>query len=105
MKFVKHKVTTAKSKHIDANFASIKKAFLQEVVQTIEMEEISPDLILNWDQTAVKIVPTSTWTMYHQGAKRVEVAGANDKRSITAVFYGSLLGNFLLLQVIYKGKT
>lgn len=31
--------------------------------------------------------------------------GANDKRQITAIFCGSLLGDFLLLQIIYKGKT
>ena len=36
MKFVKCKVTTAKSKHTDADFARIKKTFLQEVVKTRE---------------------------------------------------------------------
>ena len=45
----------------------------------MEMEGIPPDLILNWDQTAVKIVSISTWTMDHQGAKHVEVAGVHDK--------------------------
>lgn len=86
MKFVKRKVTTAKSKYTDANFAKVKEAFLNEVVTTFEMEEIPAELILNWDQTAIKIVPTCTWTMDRQGSKRVEVAGANDKRAITAVF-------------------
>lgn len=105
MKFVKRKVTTAKSKYTDANFAKVKEAFLNEVVTTVEMEEIPAELILNWDQTAVKIVPTCTWTMDRQGSKRVEVAGANDKHAITAFFCGSLLGDFLPLHVIYKGKT
>lgn len=76
MKFVKRKVTTAKSKYTDAKFAKVKKAFLNEVVTTVEMEEIPAELIMNWDQTAVKIVPTCTWTMNRQGSKRVEVAGA-----------------------------
>lgn len=40
-----------------------------------------------------------------RGTKRVELLGANDKRQITAIFCGSLLGDFLLLQIIYKGKT
>ena len=75
------------------------------MVATVEMEEIPPELILNWDQTGIKIVPSNTWTMDQQGAKRVEVCGANDKRLITAVFCGSLVGDFLPIQVIYQGKT
>ena len=43
--------------------------------------------------------------MDKQGVKRVEVAGANDKRLITAIYCGSLTGDFLPLQVIYQGKT
>lgn len=27
------------------------------------MEDIPPELALNWDQTDLKIIPTSTWTM------------------------------------------
>ena len=69
------------------------------------MEEIPPELILNFDQTGVKIVPSSTWTMDREGSRRVEVVGIGDKRMNTAVFCGSLVGDFLPVQVIYKGKT
>ena len=69
------------------------------------MEEIPAELILNWDQTGIKIVPSNTWTMDQQGSKQVEAAGANDKRLITAIFCGSLMGDFLLIQVIYQGKN
>ena len=69
------------------------------------MEEVPAELILNWDQTGIKIVPSSTWTMDKRGSKRVEAVGINDKRLITAVFCGSLVGDFLPVQVIYKGKT
>ena len=79
MKFVQRKVTTAKSKHTIADFTRLKEEFLQDVVATLEMEEIPPELILNWDQTGIKIVPRNTWTMDQQGVKRVEVCGANDK--------------------------
>ena len=64
------------------------------------MEEIPPELILNWDQTGIKLVPSSFWTMERQGEKRVEMVGVNDKRQITAVFCSSLLGDFILLQLI-----
>ena len=69
------------------------------------MDEIPAEMILNWDQTVMKIVPSSTWIMERKGSKRVDVAGASDKRAITAVFCGSLVGDFLPIQVIYKSKT
>ena len=105
MNFVQRKVTTAKSKHTIADFNHLKRQFLRDVVTTVELEEIPPELIINWDQTGFKIVPCSTWTVDEQGAKQVAVCGANDKRLITAVFCGSLVGDFLSIQVIYQGKT
>ena len=72
MKFRKRKVTTAKSKHSIFNFTELKETFLNDVVATVEMKEIPPELILNWDQTRIKIVPSNTWTMDQQGSKWVE---------------------------------
>ena len=43
--------------------------------------------------------------MEKEGSKRVEVVGINDKRQITAVFAGSITGNFLPIQLVYQGKT
>ena len=51
MNFVKRKASTAKSKHAPEDFARLKKAFLDEVVAVVEMENIPPELILIWDQT------------------------------------------------------
>ena len=53
----------------------------------------------------MKMVPSFSWTMDKLGSSRVEVTGVNDKRLITAIFCGSLTGDFLPIQVIYKGKT
>ena len=69
------------------------------------MEEICGELILNWDQTGLNIVPSSSWTMDKRGSKWVEIVGAKDKRQITAVFCGTLVGDFLPVQLIFKGKT
>ncbi len=102
MKSVQRKATTAKSKQTDANFAELKKSFFADVVATVTMEQIQPKLILNWDQTGIKILPCSTWTIDRRGAKRVEMIGVNDKHQITAIFCGTLLGDFLPVQ--YKGK-
>ncbi len=71
----------------------------------ITMEEIPSELILNWNQTGIHLVPAASWTMDQVGSKRVEISGVNDKRQITAVFCGSIMGEFLPIQLIYKGKT
>ena len=86
MKFVQRKATTSQSKYTAINFAEVKQQFLDAVVQTVEMEEVHPELILNWDQTGIQIVPSSTWTMDREGTRRVEMVGAKDKHQITALF-------------------
>lgn len=42
------------------------------------MAEIPKDLIVNWDQTAIKYVPVSEWTMEKVGSKCVKIAGLQD---------------------------
>ena len=69
------------------------------------MEEIPYDLVINWDQTGIHYVPVGSWTMEKEGAKRVEITAIDDKRQITAVFAGSLSGDFLPPQLVYKGTT
>jgi len=51
MKFVQRKATTTKNKFSVTNFAELKKGFLNDITSTIEMENIPPELVLNWDQT------------------------------------------------------
>lgn len=58
MKFVQRKATTSKNKHTVTNFAELKEAF-----EAVTMEEIPAELLLNWDQTGIKLVPCSSWTM------------------------------------------
>ena len=43
--------------------------------------------------------------MEEKGVKRVEVMGESEKWQITAVSAGTIQGDFLLLQLIYKGTT
>ena len=97
MRFVKGKATTAKSKHGIEKFSKVKQSFLNDVKATVEVEQISPELILNYDQSGIKLLPSSVWTMDKHGVKRVELAGANDKRQITAIFRVTLTGDFLPL--------
>ena len=61
----------------------------------VGLEDIPPELVLNWDQTGIKLVPVSNHTIDRQGLKQL----------ITAIFCGSLTGDFLTMQITYKGKT
>ena len=102
MNFVQRKASASKNKHTEVDFVVLKEAFLDDVKSVVLMEDIPPELVLNCDQTGIKLVPSSGWTMDTQGAKCVEITGVNNKRLITAVFCGSLSGDFLPLQLIYK---
>ena len=86
-------------------FEAVKEQFILNIRAVVEMEDIPPELVFNWDQTGISIVPGSSRTMEVKGSKRVEIAGMNDKRQITAVFCGTLAGEFLPPQLIYQGKT
>ena len=60
---------------MESKLFSAKEDFLE---QCVNMEEPA-ELIVNWDQTGIKIVPYSKWPMVEHGAKCVEMFGVNDK--------------------------
>ena len=82
-------------------FAELKNQFIFDISAIIQIEEIPPQLIINWDQTEIHYIPVSNWTMALEGSKRIEITGVNDKHQITAVFAGTLSGEFLPPQIIY----
>ena len=43
--------------------------------------------------------------MEQRGSQRVEMVGVNDKWQITAIFCGTMLGDFLPVQLTYQEKT
>ena len=104
MGFVKRRAST-KAKVSVSDFQQLKAQFVFDVKTVIEMVEIPGELVINWDQTGIHYVQISSWTMTKEGSKQVEIAGIDDKRQITAVFGGTMVGDFLPPQLIYKGKT
>ena len=102
MNFVKWRgSSTAK---LTANYEAMKQ-FNIDVNAVVEMEDTPPQLVFNWDQTGINIVPGSSWTMKAKGSKWVEIVGMGDKRQITATFRGALSGGFLPPQLIYQGLS
>ena len=78
---------------------------MAEIVQNAQANNVPPQLIINWDQTGLNVVPTCSWTMEEQGSQRVETAGLGDKRKITATFAVAMSGAVLAIQMLYAGKT
>ena len=104
MGMVKRRGST-KAKVNVKNFEELKELFLSDVKSVIEMDEIPPAMVINWDHTAINYVPVSSWTMEKEGSKKVEIVAKDDKRQITAVFGCSMAGDFLPVQLLYQGKT
>ena len=45
------------------------------------MEEIPDDMVLNWDQEAIKYIPLSNWTMDIEGSKQVDIDNKGQSNS------------------------
>ena len=104
MGLVRRKATKAARK-IPQDFDNLKAQFLGRIKKCVSNYSVPSALILNLDQTATKLVPTSEWTMAVQGSKQVDVVGLEDKREITVVLCCTLSGDLLPPQVLYTGKT
>ena len=83
------------------DFESLKVQFHERITKVVRDLSVPPALILNFDQTATRLVPTSEWTMDPQGTIQISIVGLEDKREITVLLCCSLAGNFLPPQVLY----
>ena len=106
MGYVKRKSTTKATLGMsDAQFEGVKARYLKQISKMVVLREIPESLIINLDQTGIKLVPNGDWTMAQQGSRRIEVVGIGEKRQITATFAAAMDGTFLPMQVLYQGKT
>ena len=64
------------------------------------MNDIPPQLIFNWDQTAIQLVPTGQWTMNQAKDKVISIALSDDKHQITAVVVASMSGECIPIQLL-----
>ena len=101
MGYVKRKATSK----VTISSTGLKVQFLNDIRTVVSLEEIPMELIINWDQTPIKFVPVSNWTHDKKGTERIQLAGLDDKRQITATITGNILGHLLPAQLIYGGKT
>ena len=93
MNFTKRRASTKCSYSAD-ELEKEKKTFLSQVLDVVGLDDIPQELIFNWDQTGINLVPTALWTL-DKKLKQIKIAGYQDKRLITAVMCGSLVGELL----------
>ena len=104
MNFVKRRKTSSKVDIPDKARKEFEFLFLHEIVTQVE-KHIPPELILNTDHKRLKYVPVGNETLALRGENSITIEGSSDKRLITGTFAISLHGDFLLMQLIYGGKT
>ena len=102
--FCKGRANT-KAKVTVEHFEELKKLFLLEFKNVVEIDEVPAELVINWDQMGINYILVSSWTMEEEGSKRVQVVGKDDKRQLAALFACSMSGDFLPVQLVYQGKT
>ena len=102
--YVKRKGTKAARK-LPEDFDHQKSEFLRIIKETVTKYSIPPQLIFNFDQIGLKIVPVSNWTMTSEGSEQVAIIGLEDKREITALLGSTADGSLLPPQILYQGKT
>ena len=101
--YVKRKAPKAARK-LPHDFSDLKQNYLRRI-QEVTSYNIPLELLFNWDQTGVKLIPVSSWTMAESGLKQIPVVGLEDKREITVVLAATATSTLLPPQVIYQGKT
>ena len=68
MNFNKRRASTKYSHPVD-ELEKEKEAFLSEILDTVGLNDIPPELIFNWDQTGINLFPTALWTLDKKGKK------------------------------------
>ena len=103
MNFVKHKGSSA-AKLPSSEFELVKQSYQLRIKEAVFENGIVPQMILNMDQTAIHLIPASSWTMEERGKTKIIIKGIEDKREITALLAVTLSGGLLPPQLLYQGK-
>ena len=68
---------------LSQHFEELKVQYLRKISSTVADNRIPADLIVNWDQRGVRMVPVNDWTMPARTSKQVSDTGLGDKRENT----------------------
>ena len=69
MGFVQRRGSTqTKAELSDEQISKLKHTYLSQIEGMIKVHNIPSELVINWDQAGVNVVPLKNWTMEQQGA-------------------------------------
>lgn len=98
-------IATKTARKVPANFLELKSDYLDRIHSYVDEHSIPEVMVINWDQTNLKLVPVSNWTLADKGSKQVSIVGLDDKREITVLLAASMFGSMLPPQILYQGTT
>jgi hypothetical protein len=75
------------------------------IAALVKTYDIPEELVINSDQTALHIRPSTDQTYDVRGVKDVKSLGKDDKCQITCTISSAASGDLLPLQLIFQGKT
>ena len=105
MGFRRRQATTSKLEIPEGALKEIKMLFHHDIVTKVAKFNIPDSLIISLHQTPTKYVHVGRTTLAKKNSKTVTIKGSTDKRTITTTFAISIRGDFLLMELIYSGKT
>ncbi len=100
-----HRKGTKAGRKLPNDFPTIKEEYLRNIQSIVKEHNIPDELIVNFDQTGVSIIPVDDWTMEKEGATDVPITGLDDKRMITVLLCYALSLDMLPPKAIYQGTT
>jgi hypothetical protein len=76
----------------------------KRIAALMEMHSVHPSLVINVDQTGVKLVPSSAFTYEKCNSSSVAVIRVEDKRQITACLASALSGELPLCSSSFRAR-
>ena len=105
MGFKKQTCTTSKQEILELAKKEAKLIFQHQIANNVKRHSVPSSLMMNFDQTPLKYAPVANQTLAQKGTKHVAVKGHSFKKAITTTFGITFSMKFLLIQLIYRGKT
>ena len=104
MGWVDRAVTKASHKLPDGH-VELTETFAMRLAWLVFTYNVRKDMVINLDETGVILVPARSRRLAPQGVKNVACVGNRDRRQVTSTPAAHVLGEKLMLQVIFQGKS
>lgn len=96
---------TAARKSLPDNAKEQVAHFIRRCAALVHLHKIRPEMVLNFDQTGIRLAPSASYTYDEMGSDRASVNAHDDRRQITAVLSSTLSLDLLSIQLIFNGTT